>query len=71
MRVDDRGRIFIPDFGSYRVQVYQKDVVPLSEADIIPPLQVPYPRRHLGAAARPRPSASSEPDVRPSRHPVL
>ena len=41
VRVDDRGRIFIPDYGSYRVQVYQKDAVPLSEADIIPPLRSP------------------------------
>ena len=41
VRVDDRGRIFIADYGSYRVQVYQKDAVPLSEADIIPPLRSP------------------------------
>ena len=41
VRVDDGGRIFIPDYGSYRVQVYQKDAVPLSEADIIPPLRSP------------------------------
>ena len=41
VRVDDRGRIFIADYGSYRVQVYQKDAVPLTEADIIPPLRSP------------------------------
>jgi hypothetical protein len=41
VRVDSEGRIFIPDYGSYRVQVYQKDVVPLGEDEIIPPLRSP------------------------------
>ena len=41
VRVDAQGRIFIPDYGSYRVQVYQKDVVMLGEDDIIPPLRSP------------------------------
>ncbi len=45
VRVDDQGRMFIPDYGSFRVQVYQKDAVPLSEEEVIemprsPTLQV-------------------------------
>ncbi len=45
VRVDGEGRMFIPDYGSFRVQVYQKDAVPLSEEEIIamprsPTLQV-------------------------------
>ncbi len=45
VRVDSQGRMFIPDYGSFRVQVYQKDAVPLSEEEVIemprsPTLQV-------------------------------
>ena len=45
VRVDGQGRMFIPDYGSFRVQVYQKDAVPLSEEEVIemprsPTLQV-------------------------------
>lgn len=45
VRVDSQGRMFIPDYGSFRVQVYQKDAVPLSEEQVIemprsPTLQV-------------------------------
>ena len=41
MHVDDQGRLFIPDYGSYRVQVYQKDAIPLAEGQISPPLRSP------------------------------
>jgi len=41
VRVDAEGRLYIPDFGSYRVQIYQKDVVRLSDQEIIPPLRSP------------------------------
>ena len=45
VRVDMDGRMFIADYGSFRVQVYQKDAIPLSEEDIVemprsPTLQV-------------------------------
>ena len=45
MRVDMDGRMFIADYGSFRIQVYQKDAIPLSEEDIVemprsPTLQV-------------------------------
>lgn len=39
--VDDAGRMFVPDFGAYRVQVYQKEAYPLEEHQIGPPLRVP------------------------------
>ena len=35
VRVDNQFRMFIPDYGSYRIQVYQKDAIPLSQSDII------------------------------------
>ena len=37
--MDDQGRLFIPDYGSYRVQVYQKDAIPLAEGQISPPFR--------------------------------
>ena len=45
VRVDMDGRMFIADYGSFRIQVYQKDAIPLSEEDIVemprsPTLQV-------------------------------
>ena len=39
--VDDRGRMFAVDFGSYRVQVYQKEVVHLDATQITPPMRSP------------------------------
>ena len=41
VRVDDRFRMYIPDYGTYRVQVYQKEAVPLEEGQISPPLRSP------------------------------
>jgi DNA-binding beta-propeller fold protein YncE len=41
VRVDDKGRMYVPDFGSFRVQVYQKEVVHLSEDQISPPFRAP------------------------------
>ena len=34
-------RLYIPDFGSHRVQVYEKDALPLSESEILPELRAP------------------------------
>jgi DNA-binding beta-propeller fold protein YncE len=39
--VGDDGMMFIPDYGSYRVQIYQKDAVSLTENQIFPPLRSP------------------------------
>ena len=39
--VDDDGRMFIPDFASFRVQVYQKEAIPLAEGQISPPVRSP------------------------------
>ena len=41
MRVDDEGRMFVPDFWHYRIQIYQKEAYPLDESEIIPPLKSP------------------------------
>jgi DNA-binding beta-propeller fold protein YncE len=41
VRVDDQFRMYIPDYGTYRVQVYQKEAVPLDENQISPPLRSP------------------------------
>ena len=41
VKVDDRGRMFVPDFGSFRVQVYQKDAIPLGPDQIEAPLRSP------------------------------
>ena len=41
VRVDDRFRMYIPDYGTYRVQVYQKEAVPLEEGQMSPPLRSP------------------------------
>lgn len=34
VRVDDKGRMFVADFKSYRVQVYQKEAIPLDASQI-------------------------------------
>lgn len=39
--VDDQGRLLIPDFGSHRIQVYQKEAYPLEEGQIAAPLRSP------------------------------
>ena len=39
--VDDQGRMFVPDYLSFRVQVYQKDVVHLDSTQFGPPRRSP------------------------------
>jgi DNA-binding beta-propeller fold protein YncE len=41
VRVDDELRLFIPDYESYRVQIYQKDAIPLDETQFAAPLRNP------------------------------
>jgi DNA-binding beta-propeller fold protein YncE len=41
VRVDDQGRMYVPDYGAYRVQIYQKEVVPLQPDQMVPPLRSP------------------------------
>ena len=36
VRVDDEGRLYIPDYGSHRVQIYKKEAYPLTESQIAP-----------------------------------
>lgn len=35
VRVDDEGHLYIPDFGSHRVQIYQKDAIPLAADELM------------------------------------
>ena len=39
--VDDEGRLYISDYNSFRVQVYQKEAIPLEKGQILPPLRNP------------------------------
>ena len=41
VRVDSEGRLFIPDYASFRIQIYQKDAIPLDETQIAEPLRSP------------------------------
>ena len=41
VRFDDEDRMYIPDFGSFRVQVYQKEAIPLEPGEIDVPLRAP------------------------------
>ena len=41
VRVDASGRMFIPDYASFRIQIYQKDAIPLDETQIAEPLRSP------------------------------
>lgn len=41
VKVDAQGRMFVPDYWSYRVQVYQKEVIHLAADQIVPPLRSP------------------------------
>jgi DNA-binding beta-propeller fold protein YncE len=41
IRLDDQARMYVADFGSFRIQIYQKDVVPLAEGEIDVPLRAP------------------------------
>jgi len=36
LRFDDEGRMYVPDFGSHRIQVYKKQAYPLTPDDIAP-----------------------------------
>ena len=48
VRVDDQGRMLVPDFGSHRIQVYKKESYPLEERQLTPALETPTslpPRR--------------------------
>ncbi|MCC6175827.1 MAG: NHL repeat-containing protein [Chloroflexi bacterium] len=42
VRVDDEGRMYVPDYGSHRIQVYKKEAYPLTEADIWAPPKAPF-----------------------------
>ena len=39
--VGDDGMMYVPDTGSYRVQIYRKEAVPLQEGQIFPPMRSP------------------------------
>ncbi|MXW26947.1 MAG: hypothetical protein F4Z77_11735 [Dehalococcoidia bacterium] len=41
VRVDGRGLMYVPDLGSHRVQVYQKEAYVLEADEIMPPLTAP------------------------------
>jgi DNA-binding beta-propeller fold protein YncE len=41
VHVDANGTMYVPDYGSYRVQIYQKDVIALDPDQIIPPIRSP------------------------------
>lgn len=36
VKVDDEGRLFIPDFGTHRIQIYKKEAYPLEEHQLTP-----------------------------------
>ena len=39
VRIDNEFRLFIPDYESYRVQIYQKDVIELDRTQFAAPLR--------------------------------
>ena len=41
VRVDDQGRMYVPDYNSFRVQVYQKEAIPLEAGQVLPALRAP------------------------------
>jgi DNA-binding beta-propeller fold protein YncE len=41
VRVDDEGRMYVPDYRSYRVQVYLNEAIPLDESQMSAPLRAP------------------------------
>ena len=41
VRVDDEGRMFVADYRCSRVQIYQKDTIPLDEGQIWAPVRAP------------------------------
>ncbi|HEX2326330.1 MAG TPA: NHL repeat-containing protein [Chloroflexota bacterium] len=42
VRLDEEGRLFIPDFGSHRIQVYKKEAYRLTAEDIWPEQKAPF-----------------------------
>jgi len=42
VRLDAEGRMYVPDFGSHRIQVYKKEAYPLTEDDIWPEQKSPF-----------------------------
>jgi hypothetical protein len=42
VRLDGEGRLYIPDFGCHRIQVYKKEAYPLTEAEIWPEQKAPF-----------------------------
>ncbi len=42
VRMDDQWRLYIPDYGSHRLQIYKKDAEPLAEDEIWPPQKAPF-----------------------------
>ena len=41
VRLDQQGRMYVPEQGCYRIQVYQKEAIPLESNQIAPPLRSP------------------------------
>lgn len=41
VRIDSEFRLFIPDYETYRIQIYQKDFIPLDESQFAAPLRNP------------------------------
>jgi DNA-binding beta-propeller fold protein YncE len=41
VRVDAQGRMYVADYGSYRVQIYQKEAIALEPDQISPPMRSP------------------------------
>ena len=37
VRIDDKGRMYVPDYRSFRIQIYQNEVIPLDETQYAPP----------------------------------
>jgi DNA-binding beta-propeller fold protein YncE len=42
VRLDEEGRLYIPDFGSHRIQVYKKEAYRLTPEDIWPEQKAPF-----------------------------
>ena len=42
VRLDEEGRLYIPDFGSHRIQVYKKEAYPLTPEEIWPGQKAPF-----------------------------
>jgi len=41
VRIDKEFRLFVPDYESYRIQIYQKDAIPLDEETMAAPIRNP------------------------------